>query len=276
MKIVHAIDDPNIIETFFEKTNIKLNILISYHYLAGNAYKLTNQYRDMIELLYLDSGAFSAEKQSVKINVSEYRRYIRRYGHKFDVVFNLDDDFNNPYHNFNNQAYLEENLPEGAKRPAPVIHDPQDPYGEFEVYADQGYELIAIGSNKQISDDVFDKIKENYPRIRLHMFGNLNRKILIKHKPYSADSASWAHTAGLGVVSYFDPEENKEQKLYIGERETPKGLTHINKFPKKEEFINMLDQQLGYDYDDLLLDYNAKRSVNLYFFQQLEDYINSQ
>lgn len=276
MKIVHAIDDPNTIKIFYDKTNIKLNILISYHYLEGKAYDLTTKYRDIIGLLYLDSGAFSAEKKSLKINVSEYRRYTRRYSHKFDVVFNLDDDFNNPDHNFNNQTYLEEDLPEGAKIPAPVIHDPEDPYSEFEVYADQGHEMIAIGSNKRIPDEIFDKIKENYPDIKLHMFGNLRREILIKHKPYSADSAAWAHQAGYGVVYYWDAEENKEQKLYIGERDkTPKDVIHVNQFPKKEDFKNMLEQEFGYDYQALLADYSVKRNVNLYFFQQLEDHINS-
>ena len=276
MKIFNAIDDANTVKAFYDKTNIKINVLISYHYLEGKAYDLTAKYRDMIGLLYLDSGAFSAKKKSLKINVSEYRRYTRRYSHKFDAIFNLDDDFNNPEHNFNNQAYLEEDLPAGAKRPAPVIHDPEDPYGEFEVYAEQGHEMIAIGSNKRIQDDIFDKMKENYPNIRLHMFGNLNRDILIKHRPFSADAASWAHQAGFGVVYYWDIEENKEQRLYIGERDkTPKGIVHINQYPKKADFKNMLEQKFGYDYQALLTDYNAKRNVNLYFFTQLEEYINS-
>ena len=276
MKIFHAIDDPNTVELFYQKTSIRINALISYHYLPGKAYKLTKKLRHMIGMLYLDSGAFSAEKKGVKISISEYRRYIRRYGHLYDAVFMLDDDFENPDHNFINQMFLEEGLPTGAKRPAPVIHDPVDPFGEFEVYAQQGHQLIAIGSNKTPPDDFFEKAKETYPDIELHVFGKLKRDLLMKHKPFSADSSTWALEAAKGSIYYWDPVDEEEHQIYLGEREkTPDNAIHFNEFPHKTQVESMLHEVFDYDYQDLLTDYNAKRNVNFYFFKQLEDYINA-
>ena len=118
MKIFAAIDDAEIIEKFFEKTNIKLNYLISYFYLDGQAYKLLHDYRSMINELYLDSGAFSVATGKSKITITEYSRYLKLYGNKFTQYFNLDDRFDDPDHNQSNQQYLEEHL-SGAKKPIP-------------------------------------------------------------------------------------------------------------------------------------------------------------
>lgn len=276
MKIFNAIADANTVPLYYDKTGHKMNALISYMYLKGNGYKLAKKYRDMINLLYLDSGAFSVYMGKAKITVSEYRRFLRRYGNLFDEVFTLDDDFRSPDHNFNNQAFLEEGLPDGAKRPIPVIHDEDDPFSEFEVYAELGHDFIAIGSNKKISDNVFRKIKDTYPDIKIHMFGNLNRKMLIDHKPYSADSAAWAHQAAKGCIYYFDPNENKDHLIYLGDREKDDDkLTLFSEFELKDELESFLANQFDYEHNDLLTNYNARWVVNLYFFKQLEDYINS-
>jgi len=277
MKIFHAIDDPGIIPIFHDKTGIKLNIIISYHYLPGSAYKLIRLCRKMIDLLYLDSGAFSAEKSRVKISLPEFRRYIRRYGHYYDAIFSLDDNFSNPDANFNNQVYLEEDLPEGIQRPVPVLHDRDNPFEEFKLYADDGHKFIAIGSNNtNIPDDIYQKMKDEYPEVDLHLFGKLNRKKLLTVKPYSADASTWAIQAAYGCVYYWDPGEEKEYQIYVGEKERKdKKITHFNKFPRKEELENFLSDKFGYEYTNLLSDTNAKRVVNLYFFKQLEDYINA-
>lgn len=276
MKIFHAVDDPGIIPIFYDKTGIKLNIIISYHYITGNAYTLIRRYREMIDLLYMDSGAFSAEKSRFKISLPEFRRYIRRYGHFYDALFSLDDNFSNPDANFNNQVYLEEDLPEGMQRPVPVLHDRDDPFEEFKMYADDGHKFIAVGSNnRNISDETYQKMKDEYPNVELHVFGELSRKKLLKIKPYSADSAAWAHRAAYGCIFYWDPDGNKEHQIYVGEKERKgKTIIHFNSFSKKAELENFLSEKFNYEYTDLLNSTDAKRVVNLYYLQQMEDYIN--
>jgi hypothetical protein len=249
---------------------------MSYPLLKGNAYKLTKEYRGMIDLLYLDSGAFSASKGRLRLTVSEYRRYIKRYGPLFDAVFNLDDDFNNPDHNFNNQAYLEEALSGTSVRPIPVIHDQSDPFEEFEIYAKQGHSYIAVGSNSKLPDDVYKKIKDKYPKVDIHMFGSLNRKMLMNHKPYSADATTWAIQAGNGRIYYWDPEDQKDYLIYIGEREVrDESIETFDGFHHKTELEAFLSEKFSYDRNDLLTSATARRIVNLFFFKQLEDFINA-
>ena len=272
MKIFNVVTDADIIPLFYNATKIKLNVMVSYPYCKGNTYKLAVEYRDMIDNLYLDSGAFSAQKGKITITVSEYRRFIRRYGNRFDAVFTLDDNFSNPDHNFNHQVYLEESMPEGSKRPIPVIHDEKNPIEEFETYVEQGHDYIAIGSSKSLSDEIFEQIKEKFPNIKIHMFGNLNRKMLFTHKPYSADASTWVNQAGMGSIYYWDPIDDTDHLINLGER---RNKDDFSSFQHKAELESFLSEKFGYDKSRLLADLSARWIVNLYFFKQLEDILNA-
>jgi hypothetical protein len=276
MKIFMAMTDPNIIPAFYQRTKIKLNVMISYHYLRGAAYKVVEKYRDMINLLYLDSGAYTASKENLPITVHEYLGYLKMYGDLFDQVFNLDDKFDDPDHNLANQHILEEGLAGTKLRPIPVIHDTQDPFGEFVMYAELGHDYIAIGSNKKLKDDVFDKMEKDLPNVKVHMFGTLDRKMLLKHKYlYSADSSSYAQAAGLGNILYWDPIDKKECWIDLGEREKKKGkVIHFKRFKHKRNLEDFLLKTFNYDYPDLLKSSEAKSIVNLFFFTQLENRTN--
>jgi len=269
----HAIDNPLIVQRFHKLTGLLLNILISYNFLPGNAYKLTKLYRHMIDSLALDSGAYSVYTGKANVTPSEYRRYIRRFGHLFDVIFSLDKDFNNPYDNFTTQYYLQMELPEQVRKPIPVIHDPVDPFGEFKTYADDGHTYIAIGSGKPVPDKVLHKMKTEYPDVKIHMFGKLNRKMLLEHKPYSADASTWAIAAGNGCFYYWDEEEKKEYTIYVGDSDkTPPGKKHFNQFQNREGLEKFLREKFGWTFKDLLSGpVENKRILNLYFFRQLED-----
>lgn len=272
MKIFNVITDAEIVPLYYAATNTKLNAMISYPYCKGNIYSLAVTYRDLIEELFLDSGAFPAQKGKINITPSEYRRYIRRYGHYFGAVFNLDIDFSNPDQNFNYQAYLEESMPEGSKRPVPVIHDEKNPFEEFETYVSQGHDYIAIGSNKKLPDKVYEQIKEKYPSVKIHMFGTLNRKMLFAHKPYSADASTWVNQAGMGSIYYWDPIDGTDYLINLGGRENK---DDFSSFKHKAELESFLHEKFGYNKARLLNDTTARCIVNLYFFKQLEDIINA-
>jgi hypothetical protein len=275
MKILSAIDHADIVPIFWEKTRQKLNVLISYAYLKGSGVKLTRTYRKKIDSLYLDSGAFSASMGKVHISLSEYRRFIRRFGNRFDEVFTLDDKFDDPHHNMNNQHYLEEDLPSGSKRPIPVLHDKKDPMKEFTGYVDQGHDYIAVGSN--MPRKVLDKIWKDFSQIKIHMFGKLNRKLLFDYRPYSADASTWAKAVGFGKIYYWDPEDNKEYTIDLGEREgTNKNIIPYDKFHHKNQLDSFLHEKFEYNRTQMMSDYTAKRIVNLYFFNNLGAIIDKQ
>jgi hypothetical protein len=274
MKICIAINDANIIPIFYDRTGRKLNVLTSYHYLRGQAVKLIKMYRSMFALFYLDSGAFSASTGKSTITIEEYAQYLNQYGVLFDETFNLDDKFHDPDHNWQNQVYLETHLSKRIKRPIPVLHA-DDAFKEFETYyAD--YPYIAVGSNQKAGDAFFKKIKAKYPKLRVHMFGNLNRKMLLKHRPFSADSSSFAKEAGFGLISYWRPTDKKEYRVRVGEREKgDKKIPHFMEFKYRKELEAFLHDTLGYEYRDLLSKKETQWIVNLYFLTEFEKYVNS-
>ncbi len=59
MMLFHAINDAITIKMFCDLTRIKLNVLVSYPFIKGIAYKILKEFRAMVLLVYLDSGAFS-------------------------------------------------------------------------------------------------------------------------------------------------------------------------------------------------------------------------
>lgn len=274
MHIFNAIADADMVPRFFDKTGILLNVLIAYCYVKSQAFKLTDMYREMINLLYLDSGAYSVSTGKSHIETYGYRHYLKKYGLKFDGCFNLDDRFDDPYHNFINQAYLEDNL---SMVPIPVVHDSVDPFGEFETYAGLGHSFIAIGSSGSVAvkDRLLTKAKEKYPDVKIHLFGDLDRTLLEKHRPYSADSASWAHQAGKGGgIYYWRPSENKSYRYNIGARESVKGSQHIKLSPFWEEIQAFLYDTFRYEYNDLQ-NYEVRWILNFYYNHQYESYLNS-
>jgi len=276
MKIFAAIANAGTIKMFYKKTDIKLNYLISYFYLDGQAHKITKEYRKMIKSLFLDSGAYSAEAGNIKISVAEYRTYLKLYGGLFEEYFNLDDNFDDPELNQWNQEFIEKELPSDAKKPIPVVHDNKNPFSEFRFYVDQGYDFIALGSTTPISDDVFERINKDYPNVKVHIFGRLDWDELIRHKPYSADAATWAHAAGNGNIMYWDRDEKEEHTISVGSRDRDDNVPHFKTFEHREKLEDFLHNTFKWDYGDLLKKGGAERRmmVNLFFNNEMEKHLN--
>jgi len=278
MKVFPAINDAEVIKIFYGKTGIKLNYLISYFYIDGQAYRLIDEYQDMINELYLDSGAYSVAGGRSKITVTEYSKYLKLFGDRFDQYFNLDDRFDDPAHNQYNQDYLEKYRPAGAKKPIPVVHNNEDPFSEFKYYVDLGHDYIAIGSTINIPDETMTRIKESFPDVKIHLFGKIAFKKLETLYYYSADSKTWADAAAYGDILYWDPDEKTFHKIYMGATERKDSdFDYYKKFSKKEKFDAFLKDTFDFEYGDLLKKRNkyARHIVNLYYYKQLEDYITS-
>ncbi len=278
MKVFAALDDAGTVQKFYEKTEIKLNYLISYYYLDGQAYRLTDEYRNMINELYLDSGAFSVAAGRSKITVTEYLKYLTLFGDRFDQYFNLDDRFDKPEHNQHNQEYLEDNLPRVNKRPIPVVHNNDDPFSEFSYYVTLEHDYIAIGSTINIPNDTMTRIKESFPDVKIHLFGKIALRQLETGYYYSADSTTWSDAAGFGDILYWDPDENEFHKIYMGSTDRRDDESdHYKRFAKKDKVEAFLTDTFDFEYSDLLTKSGAynRRIVNLFYYKQLEDYITS-
>ena len=280
MKLFQAIAHVNVVPLFHEKVGRKLNVLVSYAYQEGNLSKLTKTYRWAIDDLYLDSGAYSVFTGKKKISYKEYILILRKYGDLFTERFSLDDRFDDSYHNLLNQLDLEEALKDKPWKPIPVVHDFDDPYGEFEMYVDYGHTYVALGSmgaRKKIPLEILGKIRKNYPNIKIHMFGTLNLEMLKKYRPYSADSAGWMHQAGTGgSISYWRASENEGYTYNMGGVESEASeRNHIKISPFYKEIEQFWQERFGFTYDSILSDANERYILNLYFFVQVQDYLNS-
>jgi len=277
MKIFHAITDAEIVPVFYDKTGIKPNILISYAYQEGNISKLVKTYRSMIGSLYLDSGAFSVFTGASKVDVREYAAFLNRYGDYFDACFTMDDRFDDAEHNLDNQLFLEQELYRKSWKPIPVIHDYLQPVAEFRTYVGLGHKYIALGSlgaRKKISRQVIEEIQKEYPTIKIHMFGQLNMKLLKQYRPYSADSAGWAHQAGRGgTVYYWRATDNKRYSYSYGGAESTQAK-HIKNSPFWREIEDFLRKNFKYTYNDLH-NYLPRQILNIYATIQFENYVNS-
>lgn len=275
--LFQAIEDADTVPLFFNKTGIKLNYLIAYNNIKRQSWKLTDLYRHMINLLFLDCGAFRVFTGKITISVSGYLRYLQLYGHKYDAVFNLDDDFNDPDHNLQNQRYLERGLAGTKILPVPAIHDAKNPFEEFEMYAEMGHKFIAIGSagSRSNKDQLLTQAKAKFPGVRVHLFGDLDKYLLEKHHPFSADSASWAHQSGKGGgIFYWRPSENRQYQFNIGGRDSFKGGVHIKDSGFWEETRAFLYDTFRYEYNDLFK-YQVRFILNMFSLHQYETYLNS-
>jgi hypothetical protein len=276
--LMNSVSDADIIPKFYERTGgIKLHILVSYPYLPGNAVKLTTRYREMIESLALDPGAYSKHMGTSSHLLSDCSCFINRYGQGFNPIFNFDDDFDDPEHNADNLRYLQERFPDQSRKIVPVVHDVQDPLGEIEMYKEMGHDYIAIGSNRALTDSEFQEIKQRWPDLNLHIFGSFRRDMLFNHKPYSADAASFIHQARFDLIYYWDEINHEEYTVRVGKSVgTPdSNIPTFAKFPHRKALEKFLKTRLGFTRDDLLGDEDNMRIVNLYFFSQLEAYINA-
>src|SRR5690606_13616478 len=148
-------------------------VLDSYHYIGNE--RMANRIRSTGRRIFLDSGAFSAHTQGIKVDIWQYCDYIHRNSDLFEVVSVLDA-IGDPDQTYRNQITMES----AGLRPLPCFH-----YGEpeevLEYYAST-YEYITIGGMVPISSPQLkiwlDRIWGRYltnddgtPKIKVHGFG---------------------------------------------------------------------------------------------------------
>jgi hypothetical protein len=284
MKIFCAIQDSAKVKLFHDRTKIKLNYLIAYNYLDGNATQLVYKYKKMIETLFLDSGAFSVFQGGNDINVHEYAIYLRKFYKKFDHAFSLDDKLYDPEHNLENHIYIDEAIKEGGKKCPngdnyliPVVHDTKDPLEEFKMYVDSGHNYIAISSNiAKNNKKACVKIRETYPKIKVHLFGYLKKELLEELDVESADSSGAQHATKFGYVRYL--HDGVAYEFYVGKKEVDKKdkknkITTLETVKCKDEFKDYI-AKYGININSLIEDENNALIVNMLYYHELEKHLN--
>lgn len=275
MIIFHKINEPQVAQVFHEKTQVKPHCLSQFSDLKGNAVSLTTS--QSIASLNLDAGALSGTKGRGRTDIMMYCHYIKAYGNKFGQVFSYVDSSPDPEHHFINHCYLLDNLPKESPL-VPFITDHSNPLEELEIYAEFGHDYVAIKSDPEIyHDETVNSIIEKFPRMRFHVYGDLNVKMLVAVKAYSADTSFLIKKAGNEIIFFWHPERHERLAVYVGERKKyPTWAQPWEKFEFRTQLMELLSQTLNYTWEELLTDKYARKVVNMYCFQQMEQYINNQ
>ena len=182
------------------------NILESYHYIHRESY--VKKIRKDNRKVFLDSGAFSAFTQGIKVDLPAYCNYVKK---NKDIIEEVDGDLlasvldgiGDPLQTWKNQQAMESL----GVRPLPCFH-----YGEDERYLEEyvkNYTYITLGGMVPISTPQLyhwlDRIWDKYltdgagrPLIKVHGFGLTTVDLMKRYPWYSVDSSSWVQIARTG------------------------------------------------------------------------------
>lgn len=169
-----------------------------------NCWKIIREYR--FEIL-LDSGAFSAWKRGLRIELSDYMDYIQKY--HINKYFNLDV-VGNPEATAKNQIIMEA----AGFNPIPVFH-----YGEPWELLDQlvaKYPLIGLGGTVGLplreKEYWFRCVFTRHPEGNFHGLGFANEKLLKQFPFASTDSVWWIYKFRDKQKKFASGEDRKSEQ----------------------------------------------------------------
>jgi hypothetical protein len=140
--------------------------------------------------------------------------------------------------------------------------------------------LVAKDRNKVKRD--LDRIFESHltdssgqVRCKLHGFGLTQLDMMIRYPWHSVDSTSWVNTAAYGSCVFYRSGK-LQQVLFSKDSPHSSDNKHYDQMSQAEqqEILKLLEPT-GITHDEVREDYNGRRVVNLYTYQQIEKYVHS-
>lgn len=225
MKIFFAgISGHVILLSHLEKWSKKRLMLTFYE---RSYYRHMDKYHQLGFELMMDSGAFSAWKQNISIDIDEYCNYLRQHSiHNYIVL----DVIGDPIKSKDNLAYMVGN----GFKPIPVYH-----YGSDIQYLknliDSGYNYICLGGTVGLGFpkrcEFFKKVFDFNSEVMYHGLGVSDFRLLKIFPFYSVDSTTWLIAGKCGLE--FDSN---------GKRRKPVGdTTKESRFKNTISFISTFD-----------------------------------
>ncbi len=156
--------------------------------------------------LFLDSGAFSAKRLGVTINLQDYINFVKQHESLLTVYANLDV-IGDPKATWKNQLEMER----AGLQPLPVFHYGSDPKW-LERILSRGYDYMALGgfmaagSTENIMrwlDYIWSRYltdKDGMPKVKVHGFAITSHPLLRRYPWYSVDSTTWVLVGAMGGV----------------------------------------------------------------------------
>jgi hypothetical protein len=185
-------------------------VMESFHYADDATARLIRYNKQKI---FLDSGAFSAHMQGVRINLRQYAAFISENADIIKVAANLDlIGPGNERWSYQRQKSLETLLtPDGLDRLIIPVHHVRDHDDWLRRYLDEGYSYIGlggmVGESPRILKRWLDHVWRRYltyadgtPKVKVHGFGLTSRELMRRYRWASVDSTSWMRIAHYGGV----------------------------------------------------------------------------
>ena len=216
----------------------------------------------MFNDVFMDSGAFSADRQGIKLSIEKYATFINKWKDKLTVYANLDV-IHDPEQTYKNQQILEK----AGHDPLPVFHAGED-LKWLDDYVGS-YDYIALGGmawgydrKRRFLDSVFAK----YPDHKFHGFGVGDIGYMQRYPFHSVDSTTWFLGQKLGDLFfsdgtsayYMDIPNDKMQELHkkgfslevIQNSYNARNI--FNLLSLKEAMFNLEEHKKFEDYNNIL------------------------
>jgi len=264
--------------------DIKVNILRSFDLNNDETLEIIASFSEIINSIILDSGVWFKFTNPLKYNnsvhsVKTYSEFLKQHSDKFDFYINYDEDFTEEQRdefsslNEENQKYLESK----GHNPVPVLHLLDDDLINYYIEQKIKYPVVAIGSNA-IGDPKFNsavkKLYEN--QIRVHAFRIGSSSKLTGLHAWSCDCSSHAQWTASGRAVFFDRIKNQETALTFRPFEERTGnlsKDFYQRHPLVDDFIWFIEDVVGVEIDDLIMDSNYRTFSNSIYYWWLERYV---
>lgn len=247
------------------------HILESYHYVHKQG-AVDSMRRDGAKV-FLDSGAFSAFTQGVKIDLPGYCRYIQR-NQDLILCASVLDGIGDPLLTWQNQLEMEKH----GVSPLPCFH-----YGEDERYLEwylERYPYITIGGMVGKNEEQLllwlDRIWSKYltdsqglPRLKVHGFGLTRVKLMQRYPWYSVDSSSWVQSANNGGI--YIPNMGTMFISYDSPSAKDMGRHYDTISPIERDRLHHEIVKRGFDPERLRQTYLARWTFNMVTFNEISD-----
>lgn len=238
--------------------------------------------------LLIDSGAFTAHRKDVYLDVDKYIEFLNAncdaidYGIQVDEIpgkwgekKTFSDVKQAPAKTWENYLYMRSKL----KRPEmllPVFHMHEDfkYLKQMLEFTENGkhIEYICISGSKDRTPKerkewytkVFNIIKNSSnPNVKTHCLGSATRTDMEQFPFTSSDATSWLKTSSMGgiITPYGTVCVSKNSEF---------SKEHINNQPEQcQEIVKQMCARYGIDYNVLPTDYKARSNFNIHYLYQM-------